>query len=195
MNKRRRITIKKVCVFVGIYLLVTAIVIFALWQRNIAISERMSESYVKTLRALIPEPKNSVPEERRDNVMPAFSVDEIDFVGIVEMPRYDSVLPICADWGEISKYPCLFGGSIYNRTLQIGATTQSGQYDFYREISVGDTLLFTDMAGNRYTLQVKNLQYEKHIDQTTLSQEDSALTLFIKNIYDFEYLLVFCDLP
>ena len=77
--------------------------------------------------------------------------------------------------------------------MQIGATTQKGQYDFYRELSVGDTVVYTDMEGNRYTFAVTSLRYEKHVDQATLQREDATLTLFIKNIYSFEYLIMFCD--
>ena len=37
------------------------------------------------------------------------------------------------------------------------------------------------------------MRYESHADQTALQQNDDALTLFIKNIYGFDYLIVFCD--
>ena len=166
----------------------------ALWRWNISSSEKQAQYYVSTLQALIPEPQNAVPEERRDNTMAVLSVDGIDFVGIVELPRYGSALPVCADWGEVSKYPCRFSGSIYDGTMQIGATTQKGQYDFYRERSLGDTVCFIDMEGNRYTFTITSLRYEDHADQTALQQRESALTLFIKNIYSFEYLIVFCDI-
>ena len=191
--KMKGFSIHKICILVGACLLVGAIVILALWRWNISNSEKQAQYYVSTLRALIPEPQNAVPEERRDNTMSVLSVDGTDFVGIVELPRYASALPVCADWGKTSKYPCRFSGSIYNGTMQIGATTQKGQYDFYRELSVGDTVSYTDVEGNRYTFVITSLRYEKHADQTALEYEDAPLTLFIKNIYSFDYLLVFCD--
>jgi hypothetical protein len=92
-------TIQKICVLVGICLLVGAIVILALWRWNISSSEKQAQYYVRTLQSLIPEPQNAALEERRDNTMSVLSVDGIDFVGIVELPRYESVLPVCADWG------------------------------------------------------------------------------------------------
>lgn len=109
------------------------------------------------------------------------------------MPRYGSNLPVAANWGKVSDHPCLFDGSVYDRTLKIGATTQNGQYDFYRDISVGDAISFTDMEGNRFSYAVASIRYEKHADQATLSQQDAALTLFIKNVYAFEYIVIFCD--
>ena len=39
----------------------------------------------------------AVPEERRDNAMATLSIEGIDFAGILELPRFNSVLPICAD--------------------------------------------------------------------------------------------------
>lgn len=190
---KKGFTIQKVCVLVGICLLAGAVVILALWSWNIHSSEKQAQYYVNTLQALMPEPQNAVPEERRDNTMSVLSVDGIDFVGIVELPRYESTLPICADWGKTSKYPCRFSGSVYDGTMQIGATTQKGQYDFYRELSVGDTVIYTDVEGNRYTFTITTLRYEKHADQAALQYEEAPLTLFIKNIYSFEYLIVFCD--
>ena len=190
LNKR---IIQKICVLAGVCLLLIGAMALAYWQWSIHAWKQKTGIYVETIRALIPNPQGAFPEERRDNIMPILSVDGTDFVGILEMPRYELALPVCAAWGSLTKYPCQFGGSIYDGTIKIGATSQKGQYDFYREICVGDTVLFTDMEGNCYTYAVKNLRYEKHADQTALDQEDSDMTLFIKNVYDFEYLIISCD--
>ena len=195
MKKEKGHAIGKISVVAGIVLLVGAIVILAFWRWNIRNSEKLAEAYVNTLQALLPPPQDAVPEARRDNTMPALSVDGRDFVGIIEMPQYGSVLPVCGDWGKTSQYPCRFSGSIYDGTLQIGATSQKGQYDFYRELSVGDKIVYTDMEGNRYTFEITSLRYERHADQGALQQENVPLTLFVKNVYSFEYLIVFCDIP
>ena len=192
---KKEFSIQKICVLVGMGLLVAAVVLLALWSWNISSSEKQMHYYVNTLQSLIPTPQNAVPEERRDNTMSVLSVDGVDFVGLVTLPRYGSVLPVCADWGETSQYPCRFGGSIYDGSLQIGATTQKGQYDFYRELSVGDAVHYIDVEGNQYTFTITSMRYEKHVDQAALRQKDAALTLFIQNIYAFEYLIVFCDIP
>ena len=192
---KKEFSIQKICVLVGMGLLVAAVVMLALWSWNISSSEKQMHYYVNTLQSLIPTPQNAVPEERRDNTMSVLSVDGVDFVGLVTLPRYGSVLPVCADWGETSRYPCRFGGSIYDGSLQIGATTQKGQYDFYRELSVGDTVHYIDVEGNQYTFTITSMRYEKHVDQAALRQKDAALTLFIQNIYAFEHLIVFCDIP
>ena len=193
MKKQGSLTVQRICVFAGVGLLLVALITLAVWQYSVNTALKKSQNYVQLLQELMPQSQNAALEERRDNTMSSLSIEGIDFVGVIDIPRYSSTLPVCADWGETSKYPCRFDGSIYNRTLQIGATSQKGQYDFYREISVGDKVYFTDMEGNRYALEVIDLKYEKHIDQTALRRTDSAMTLFIKNLYDFEYLVVYCD--
>ena len=193
MKNQIKARIQKLCVLAGVCLLAVAIGVLIFWQWSIHTSAEKAEYYVNTLRTLLPETQGAVLEERRDNTMSTLCVDGTDFVGLLEIPRYDSVLPVCADWGTPSKYPCQFYGSIYDRTMQIGGTSQKGQYDFYREISVGDAVCFTDMEGNRYTYSVTDVRHEKSADQAALEKKDASLTLFIKNIYALEYIIVFCD--
>ena len=183
----------KICAVTGVCLIVVAMAWLVIWQSGIGSSVKQAEYYADTIRTLIPEPQGAVLTERRDNNMSTLSIDDINFVGIIEMPRYESVLPVCADWGNLSDYPCRFSGSVYDRTMQVGGTSQKGQYDFYRDISVGDTVFFTDMEGNRYEYAVTDIKYENNADQNTLNRNDSALTLFIKNIYAFEYIIISCD--
>ena len=195
MKMQTRNRMQNILVLSGIVLLAGAAVLLLFWQVGIHTAERRAETYVHAIRTLIPEPQGAVPEERRDNTMPVLSVKGTDFIGILEMPRHGSALPVCADWGKPHRYPCRFDGSVYNTTLQIGGTSQKGQFDFFREISVGDSVYFTDMEGNRYGFTVADLLYSEHTDQAALHARDAALTLFIKNIYAFEYVIVFCDIP
>lgn len=195
MKKQKRTFFRRFCVLAGIGLLAAAAALLFSWQSGIRTSAQRAAACVQTLRMLMPEPQGAFLEERADHTMPVLSLDGTDYIGILELPTHASSLPVCADWGHSSKQPCRFGGSVYDGTVQIGGTSQKGQYDFYREISAGDAVYFTDMTGNRYTYTVKDIRYEKHADQSALNSEDAALVLFIKNIYAFEYVIVFCDAP
>lgn len=194
MMSRKNYVIRKVFIIVGSCLLVASMILLFVWQWNIHISEQKANEYASVIRKLIPEPQGAIPENRRDNAMATLSIDGRDFVGLLEMPQYDSILPVCADWGKPSKYPCCFSGGVYDRTIQIGGTSQKGQYDFYRDISVGDSVFFTDMEGNRFSYTVSDIRYEKNADQSTLQRKEASLTLFIKNIYAFEYIIIYCDI-
>ena len=194
MQKQTKSLVSRIFLCSGIGLLVVTAVALLLWNWGVHSSQKKAASYVSTIRALIPEPQGAALEERSNNTMSALSIDGTNFVGILEMPKFGSSLPVCGDWGAVSKYPCVFDGSVYDGSLQIGATTQKGQYDFYRAISVGDSVYFTDMEGNRFSYQVADIRYEKHADQDALQKNAGALTLFIKNVYAMEYIVVFCDL-
>lgn len=184
--------LRKVCLVLGIVLIVAAAGLFGWWTYEVRIVGQRTTSYVDTIRSLTPEPQGTAIEIQKDQSMAALSVDGIDFIGLLEFPAFDSVLPVCENWERPSKYPCRFNGSIYGGNLQVGGTSQKGQYDFYRDISMGDEVFFTDMRGNRYQYTVESIRHVEHVDQATLEGEESGLTLFIKNIYAFDYILVFC---
>lgn len=190
---RKNGIVRKILIIIGVCFIASAIILLSAWQWKIHSSLNQTDQYLNSIYEAIPEPQGAVLEEQSNNYMPILSVSETDFVGIIEFPAYNSSLPVGNDWGKLSDYPCRFAGSVYDRTLQIGATSQKGQYDFYRDISVGDRVLFTDMAGNRYSFNVSNIKYSKNADKTSLTRENSALTLFIKNIYSFEYIIVYCN--
>ena len=177
----------------GICLLAIALLVMLAWQWGILDAQVKAEIYVATIRQATPQTQGAIPEIRRDNTMARLSLDGRDFVGILEMPGYDLALPVGADWGESGKYPCCFFGSVYDRTLQIGATTQKGQFDFYREISVGDSVYFTDLEGNRFGYTVTQIDYESRFSQATSPREERDLTLFLKNVFGFEYIVISCD--
>ena len=193
MKKQTNLTVNRLCIWLGIGLLIMAALVLIVWQWHVHISQQKAAQYVQTIHALTPVPQNAVLEERRDNTMSVLSVEGTDFVGILEIPKYGSALPVCAQWGKLYQHPCCLSGSVYDRTMQIGGTSQKGQYDFYREISVGDSLLFTDMEGNRYGYTVTDIRYESHADQTALQRKEAALTLFVKNVFGFEYIVIFCN--
>ena len=193
MKKLNKDIVRKICLLTGAFMVVVAIVLLLTFHINVYTSIEKSSRYVETIQNLIPETRGATPEERRENDLPSLSVDTESFVGILEMPRYQSTLPVGATFGKTTKFPCLFSGSVYDKTIKIGATTQKGQFDFYREISLGDSVYFTDMEGNRYAYSITNIRYEKHATKDVLEENESDLTLFVKNIYDYEYLIIDCN--
>ena len=188
----KKLNFSRICLFLGIGLLALGVVLLICWQWGLHTSAQRAEDYVQRIRTRIPQPQGAVLEERRENGMPVLSLEGRDFIGLLEMPAYGLSLPVCGTWGQISQYPCRLGGSVYDRSIQIGATSQKGQLDFYRQISLGDRVYFTDMEGNRFSYEVTGIRYEKHADQAALCRQESDLTLFVQNIYGLEYIVIFC---
>lgn len=195
MKNQKRSLFQNICLLSGAVMMAAALVTLLFWQWNIHASAKAAKEYVHTLRTLIPESQGAVLEARRDNSMPVLSLEGEDYIGILEFPAFGSALPVGANWGNSSRYPCRHSGSVYDRSIRIGATTQAGQYDFYREISVGDTLYFTDMTGNRYSYVVADIRYTRHASEEIPDSRKSDLTLFIQNVYSFEYIQIYCNVP
>lgn len=185
----------RLSLWLGGGLLTVATVALLLWQWNIHTAKTDMAGTVTALRQLTPEPRNAVAEPRRDNTMAVLELENTDYIGILEMPRFGSALPVQAEWDTLTDSPCRYDGNVFEGTLQIGATTQKGQYDFYRELSVGDAVYFTDVTGNRYSYTVTELRYADHADPETLAKNQGEMTLFIKNIYGRQYLIVTCSTP
>ena len=195
MKNQKRSIFQSICLLAGAVMMAAALVTLVFWQWNIHASTKAAVEHVHTLRTLIPEPQGAMPEARRDNSMPVLSLEGEDYIGILEIPAFGSALPVGAHWGNSSRYPCRFSGSVYDRPVRPGAPPPAGQYAFYREISVGDSLYFTDMTGNRYSYTVTDIRYAKHAAQETLESREADLMLFIQNVYAFEYIQIYCKVP
>ena len=183
---------RKICLYLGATLILISVLVLATWSISVNTAKKRMAERVDEIYSLIPEVQGAVPEERRDNTMATLSLDKKDYVGVIEMPKFSSALPVSTSWGRLTSSPSRYSGSAYDASLKIGATTQKGQYDFYKEISVGDSVFFTDMEGNRFSYSISDIRYENHIGSTELDKVDSSLTIFIKNIYGFEYMVIYC---
>ena len=126
--------------------------------------------------------------------MPSLNVDGNDFVGILEFEEAGCSFPVGSDWGKSQQFPCRYYGSVYDGSLVVGATNQNGQITFVKELSVGDTIYFTDMTGNRYRYSITDIIYRDHADNGDLISDTVDLSLFIKNIYAFEYIIIKCNI-
>lgn len=191
---RKNTSLHKICALLGGLLLAVAVVLFVIGQVSVRVNQRNAADYAARLLEIVSEQSSAVPEERIDHTMPVLSVDGNDFVALLEVPVFDAVFPVGAEWGSSNAYPCRYDGSVYADTLIIGSTNQIGQFDFVKEILVGDAIYLTDMLGNRYSFEVADIQYREHADNDTLYAEDNALTVFVKNMNAFEYIMIRCEL-
>lgn len=184
---------RSVCVIVGCALILCSLVLLLGRQFSLHRSAETAAKHTDTIRRLLPEFTNAAPETRYNNTMPVLSVEKVDYVGLISFPAHDSELPVRAEWNGRLYSPCRYDGSIYDGSLIVGANTQKGQYDFFHEIGVTDTVFFTDMTGNRYSLEVSDILYRTGASESILYSEKSDLTLFIKNLNELrEYIIVYC---
>ena len=184
--------LRPICIGIGILLILSAAVWLIFWQISAYRNTALLQSYVDILYEHIPQAQDAVPESRTDNTMPSLNVKDENFVGVIEFPRNAAALPVGAVWSTDHRYPCRYDGSVYDGTLIIGAANQRGQFDFVKEISVGNLLSVTDMTGSRFSYKVSDIRYSDHADQEVLYHDAADLTIFVKNIYALEYIMIYC---
>ena len=91
-------------------------------------------------------------------------------------------------------YPCRFHGSVYDGTLVIGGYDQVGQFDFFDRINPGAHIYVTDMTGTEFEYHVVRIDRAKEINAEKLMNQNAGLTLFVRNRYSMEYLIVRCGM-
>lgn len=184
-------------------LMITGIVLIALSVAAFLISEISCEkakknalSITKEISDLIPEITDTVPDKRENPAMASLEISGESFIGIIEVPAYDSALPVCSIWdfSKVSAYPCRYTGSIYSDMLIIGGSDNEGQFDFIDEISNFDEVLFIDVSGQRYTYTVTDIRNTKDVSTENLTSREADLVLFAKNTYSLDYTVVRCKL-
>lgn len=194
MNKSPKISLISICFILGCILITGAVALLIWWQVSAGIYASRIDDYLEKLTSLMPPLQSAVPEERTDSRMRSLKVDGNDFIGILEFEEAGCSFPVGRDWGKSAQFPCRYYGSIYDSSLVVGATNQSGQITFVKELSVGDTIYFADMTGNRYRYSITDIIYRDHADNEELITDAVDLSLFIKNIYSFEYIIIKCNI-
>ena len=142
---------------------------------------------------LMPDRVDLYPEERSKDYMPAMEIEGLNIAGIIDLPDqgYKAVFRSTWDADHARALPCRYTGSVYNRTLVIGAYGGEGQFDFAHRLEAGQTLYVTDMEGGRYRYAIERIEHAKRINEKKLTSGDWDLTVFVKQTSG-EYLLIRC---
>lgn len=165
-----------------------AAAVFGLLQRR---GERQAADIARQIEAALPPRTVGAEEAYSAMQMPALSIEGEDFVGLVEIPAYGVTLPLCDEWQptQLNRYPCRFWGTAYDGSLIIGGGAK--QFACLKQIQNGDEVRVTDMQGAVFTYTVTRIRRTDHADRDTL-QSEAALTLFARDGYNMEYIIVEC---
>ncbi len=192
--KKDRLT--GILLILGIALVVVSLAVLLISFVSQNLSAGNARNLVVQLRQLMPNIQNATPDDRINVMMPSMEIQGDNFCGILEIPAYNADLPVRSAWDSrrLSDYPCRFTGSIYDGSLIIGGTDNSGQFDFMKNITGGDLVYVMDMTGGRYRCIVTDVYRTKDVSSNHLMSLDADLVLFAKNSFSFDYTLVLCKI-
>lgn len=184
---------RKFLLVAGVLLLLSGIALFA-GTRYLSTRGGAEEVYDRLSEA-VPERIGGAVGVYSHPEMPVMALDGQDFCGLLELPGYGIRLPIGAAWNSLNtlRWPCRYSGSVYDGRLIIGGADQPGQLEICKRLDLGDVILVTDLTGMEFRYEVVRVDRAKQADSQTLTRGDFDLTLYIRNSYGSEYILVRCN--
>ena len=125
-----------------------------------------------------PKEKTSVPQEQSQETPPSF--DPSDFLGTLEIPSKDLVLPVFKDWSyellQIS--PCRYDGALSENNLILLAHNYWHHFTKIKELHPGDSVSFTDMSNQTFFYEVQEISILDPDKPQDLYAGNWDLTLF-----------------
>ncbi len=184
----------KILEIAGIVLIVLAVGTMLLsggLQKHWASEARQT---AEILYSYLPPIQNGIPEERVNPAMPVLEIDGNNYAGILEIPAYNTFLPIGGQWDrmKILRYPCIYTGSIFEDSLILGGSDTAGQLGFIKKISVGEQIWITDMTGIRICYEVSEIERTTDVSADHLTGKEADLIMFARNTYALDYTVVRC---
>jgi len=142
------------------------------------------------MEAALPPASAGIPAEGAE--MPVWQWEGQDMVALLNIPAYDVKLPVGATWGKTAAYPRLFSGSVHDGDLVIGGADRAGQLDCLDVIGDGTVVTVTDMSGAVYSYTVSQVERSRTADAAVIVEDGYDLTLFVRDTYSLEHILVRC---
>lgn len=112
------------------------------------------------------------------------------YIGVLEIPVIDLVLPIYMDFSEqkLYKAPCTYGGSLAKNDLVIAGHNYRSHFWDLQYLPTGSEVFITNPNGQvyRYIVEVRESLYQTEVERL-FDREDWDLTLFTCSFPDSAY--------
>ena len=81
------------------------------------------------------------------------------YIGLLDIPAIGVSLPVQQEWSypNMKVSPCRYTGSVYLNNMVICAHNYKTHFGKLKELCVGDAVHFTDMDGNEFSFEVKEI--------------------------------------
>ena len=130
-----------------------------------------------------------------DPEMPVVTLGGYEYVGYVEIPTLGLKLPVMAEWDYTRLHiaPCRQFGSSRTDNLVIAAHNYDTHFGKLKELSKGDTVIFTDMEGIVSTYCIEKLETLSPDAVDTVLNSGYDLVLYTCTKGGRTRVIVFCD--
>lgn len=172
---------------IGLLLLAAALVLtgYNLWEANRA--DKYSSAALEAMMRHL-EQNDAADAEKPDYLlfpdreMPVVLVDDLYYVGIIQIPELDIALPILdGEWtyDKLQKAPCRYSGSIYKNNMVIAGHNIWSHFSPIKSLEIGSKIRFIDAKGNVFDYTVGWTEILQPTEAEKLKDnKDWDLTLF-----------------
>lgn len=161
-----------------------------------AIQEDLYEKRAEneTIPVITDEPE--VTEENLQKEMPVMEIDGYDYIGYLSIPSIDLNLPVMSEWDypRMKIAPCRHYGSIYTNDLVIAGHNYSSHFGSLPNLSIGDSVFFTDMDGICRTYVVMESEILEPDQIKEMKESPWDLTLYTCTIGGAHRVTIRCSL-
>jgi len=199
MKHKKRIAFSSLLMALGLGMMMSALALTAynIWDMNRAADT--TGQVLEALTPMIPEKVNAQPPDREQRPMmpeihteipdyilapqmdmPEQIVNDIAYIGTLEIPQLGLVLPVASSWDYklLKISPCRYTGSAYTNDLVIAAHNYNSHFGKLASLSIDSEILFTDVDGNVFRYAITEFET---LDATAIEEMITGapgLTLF-----------------
>lgn len=197
-------------------LLMAAALFLALFnlRENDRAEETAADTVQQLMAALHAEPAENIPEQTDpaapaeseeveipdyildpNREMPVQNIYGYDYIGMLEIPSLDLLLPVMAQWDytRLQIAPCRYSGSPYLGNFVIAAHNYPSHFGNLYTLSEGDEVTFTDMERNVFTYAVVAVETLQPTAVEDMTSGDYDLSLFTCTVGGNYRVTVRCD--
>lgn len=112
--------------------------------------------------------------------MPTVMIDKEAYIGRIDVPSLELSLPVMSEWSypNLKIAPCRYTGSAYQDDLVIAAHNYPQHFGKLKDLSLDETVTFTDVDGNVFTYLAREIEQLDPSDVVEMVENDWDLTLF-----------------
>lgn len=200
----------------GLLLMAAALCLGAYNLRESRKAEKSAADTVQQLQQLLPTEPLQPPQETEAQEVPADPAEQeipdyildpnrdmpvqnifgYDYIGMLEIPALDLLLPVMADWdyNRLQIAPCRYTGSPYLGNLVIAAHNYPSHFGNLQNLSEGDEVTFTDMDRNVFTYEVVAIESLQPTAVEEMTAGEYDLSLFTCTVGGNYRVTVRCDI-
>jgi len=184
----------KVVFALGCVLILCSLALLAVSQLRVKRGQEIAAKVVETMETILPERREGLSDTYRNMEMPALEIDGEDYVALLEIPAFGVRLPVSGSWekAKVTSCPCRFWGTVYDGSLIVGGYDQPGQFDCFDRIQDGTAVTVTDMTGAEFSYAVERIERSDSAEAEKLMDSAADLTLFVRDAYLLEYIILRC---